>query len=223
MCGRFAQQRPAADLAELFGAEPLAAEPGERPNVAPTDEALVVVQRDDRRAIVPFRWGLIPHWADSPRIAARTFNARVETVAATAAFRESFRRRRCIVPVDAFYEWQRDGRRASPFAIRRTDGAPMALAGLWSGWRDPSTGIVRRTFTIVTGPADDRIADLHDRMPLGLRPESWSSWLDPAEADPAVLHAILADADPAAFERSAVDPSVVRVRPRSEELTLRLE
>ena len=215
MCGRFAQRRPAAELAELFGAEPLAEEPGERANVAPTDDALVVVQRDDRRALVGFRWGLIPHWAGSARIAARTFNARVETVATAPAFRESFRRRRCLVPVDAFYEWQRTAGRSMPIAIRRADGDVLALAGLWAGWRDPETGLVRRTFTIVTTAADDRLADLHDRMPVIVPPESWATWLDPAPADPADLRRLLMAGDPVPLMRVAVDRSVVG-RPKPE-------
>jgi putative SOS response-associated peptidase YedK len=221
VCGRFAQQRPAAELAERFAAEPLAPEPGERTNVSPTDEALVVVEREDRRALVGFRWGLIPHWADSARVAARTFNARVETLATAPAFRESLRRHRCLVPVDAFYEWQRSAGRSKPFAIRRSDGDILALAGLWSGWRDPSTGEVRRTFTIVTTAADDRLADLHDRMPVIVPPESWAAWLDPAPADPAELAQLLAAVDPAPLERIAVDRSVVS-RPRPEALILPL-
>jgi putative SOS response-associated peptidase YedK len=206
MCGRFAQQRPAAELAERFAAELLVEEPGERTNVAPTDEALVVVQRDDRRAIVAFRWGLVPHWAESSRIASRTFNARVERIAVAPAFRESFRRRRCLVPVDAFYEWRREVGGAVPFAISRVGAGPLALAGLWSGWREPGGGEVRRTFTIVTAPADDRIADLHDRMPVMLPADAWDAWLDPSMSDPDRLRAILVAVDPTPLERRQVAP-----------------
>jgi putative SOS response-associated peptidase YedK len=191
VCGRFAQQRPAAELAERFAAEPLADEPGAHYNIAPTDAALVVVQREDRRAITAYRWGLVPHWATTPAFGNRTFNARAETVATAPAFRESFRRRRCIVPVDAFYEWRRDGRIRQPFAFGRDDGDILELAGLWSGWRDPETGDVRRTFTIVTVPADGVVADLHDRMPAQLHPEDRTSWLDPTFGDPAALMAML--------------------------------
>jgi putative SOS response-associated peptidase YedK len=222
MCGRFAQQRPASELAERFAAEPLAPEPGERTNVAPTDEALVVVQRDDRRAIVAFRWGLIPHWAGTSRIGSRTFNARAETAALAPAFRDSFRRRRCIVPVDAFYEWRREGGLAQPFAIRRADGDVLALAGLWSGWRDPSTAEVRRTFTIVTTISDDRLADLHDRMPAILPPEAWDAWLDPEPSDPVAVQELLLAVDPAPLERYAVSRLVNDVRNEGAELLLPL-
>src|SRR5919107_2376616 len=122
MCGRFSQQRPASELAEIFAAEPLADELGARYNVAPTDDALVVVQREERRAITAFRWGLIPHWADGPKAGSRMFNARSETLTVSPAFRDAFRRKRCLVPVDGFYEWRREGARRQPFTIGRADG-----------------------------------------------------------------------------------------------------
>lgn len=195
MCGRFTQQRPTSELAEIFGAEDLAADDGGHYNVAPTDEAAVVVERGERRAVTRFRWGLIPHWATDARIAGRTFNARAETAAEMPAFRDAFRRRRCIVPVDSFYEWRREGTLRQPFRIVRADGRPLALAGLWAGWRDPATGEVRRTFTIVTTRANEAIADLHDRMPVVLRPESWATWLDTARTDLGEIHGLLVPTD----------------------------
>src|SRR6478735_2541785 len=99
MCGRFSQQRPASELAEIFAAEPLADELGPRWNVAPTDEAYIVVQREDRRAVVAYRWGLIPHWSDSAKVASRMFNARSESLGLSPAFADALRRKRCLVPV----------------------------------------------------------------------------------------------------------------------------
>ena len=108
MCGRFTQQRPSAELAALFAAEDLAGTPGGRYNLAPQQSGLVVVQQaDDRRAIDAYRWGLVPTWARDPRIGNRLINARAETVATTPAFRGAFQKRRCLVPADAFYEWER--------------------------------------------------------------------------------------------------------------------
>src|SRR3954468_18663947 len=121
MCGRFTQQRPASELAEIFGAEPLAEDPGDHYNVAPTDEAAVVVQREDRRAVTAYRWGLIPFWAKDPKIGNKMFNARAESVATAPAFRDSFLKRRCLVPVDSFYEWRREGGGKRPFSIDRKD------------------------------------------------------------------------------------------------------
>ena len=184
MCGRFMQERPASELAEIFEAEPLADDLGRRYNIAPTDEALVVVQRDDRRAITGYRWGLIPHWSADAKIASRTFNAR-------AAFRDSFRRKRCLVPVDGFYEWRRHERIRQPYRIFRADGRPLVLAGLWDGWKNPETGEVRRTFTIVTTTPNSVVAELHNRMPVIVPDDAWARWLDPRPAEPAELRAML--------------------------------
>jgi len=191
MCGRFSQQRPASELAEIFAAEPLADELGPRFNVAPTDDALVVVQRDDRRAITAYRWGLIPHWADSSKVGSRMFNARAETLSSSPAFRDALRRKRCLVPVDGFYEWKREGTRRQPFLIAQADGRPLALAGLWSGWRDPAADRVIRTFTIVTAGPNAQVAELHDRMPVVVPVEAWSTWLDPHLDDAAELQGLL--------------------------------
>ena len=204
MCGRFAQQRPASELAEIFAAEPLADDPGPRFNVAPTDEALVVVQRDERRAIAAYRWGLIPHWAESAKVGSRMFNARAETLPTSPAFRDSLIRRRCLVPVDGFYEWKREGTVRQPFLIGRADGMPLTLAGLWAGWRDPTTERVVRTFTIVTSRPNDQMADLHDRMPVVVPEDVWPLWLDPA-TDRSELQAIL----------QPTDDVLLRIRPVS--------
>ena len=108
------------------------------------------MQRDDRRAVVGYRWGLIPGWADDPRIASRSFNARAESVATSPLFRDAFRRRRCLVPVDGFYEWLRDGTKRQPMRIHDPAERPLALAGLWTGRQDVESGEWHRTFTIVT-------------------------------------------------------------------------
>lgn len=218
MCGRFTQQRPTSELAEIFEATDLAGDPGGRYNVAPTDEAAVVVQRDERRAIVQYRWGLIPHWSDGPKIAARTFNARAETVAVLPAFRDSLRRRRCLVPIDSFYEWRRDGSARRPYRIALCDGRPLVVAGLWSGWRDPATETIRRTFTIVTKPATEQIAELHDRMPAILPAAAWAAWLDVAGTDPGELQALLGATDSERFEIHPVAPLVNNVRNDGPEL-----
>jgi putative SOS response-associated peptidase YedK len=190
MCGRFAQQRPASELAEIFAAEPLADDPGPRFNVAPTDEALVVVQREERRAITAYRWGLIPHWAENAKVGSRMFNARAETLTTSPAFRDAFVRKRCLVPVDGFYEWKREGTVRQPFLIGRADGLPLTLAGLWSGWRDPVADRVVRTFTIITSGPNDQMVDIHNRMPVVVPEELWPMWLDPL-ADRSELRAIL--------------------------------
>jgi putative SOS response-associated peptidase YedK len=191
MCGRFTQQRPASELAEIFGAEPLVDDPGGHYNVAPTDDALVVVQRDERRGLTAYRWGLIPHWATEARVGSKMINARAETITSSPAFRDAFVRKRCLVPVDSFYEWKREGTIRQPYRIVRRDGRPLALAGLWAGWKDPAGDVVRRTFTIVTTTPNEAIAGLHDRMPVIVAEDAWARWLDPAPGDPGELLGLL--------------------------------
>lgn len=217
------QERPVSDLAEIFDAEALVDEPGGRYNIAPTDEAIVVVERDDRRALTGYRWGLIPHWAPDASIASRTFNARAESIASMPAFRESYRRRRCLVPVDAFYEWKRlDGVR-QPYRIFRADGRPLALAGLWAGWKNPETGEVRRTFTIVTTTPNAVVAELHSRMPVIVPDEAWGRWLDPRPADLGELRALLEPSDEIALEIAPASRLVNDVRNDGPQLLLALD
>jgi putative SOS response-associated peptidase YedK len=218
MCGRFTQQRPASELAEIFAAEPLDDELGARFNVAPTDDAFVVVQREDRRAIKAYRWGLIPHWATDLKTGSKMFNARAETLMGSPAFRDAFKRKRCLVPVDAFYEWKREGTIRQPYAIARDDGRPLALAGLWAGWKDPATDTVRRTFTIITTTPNEAMADLHDRMPVVIPDDAWDRWLDHTDPDPSELRAMLEPTDDIALRIYAVNRDVNDVRRDGPEL-----
>ena len=218
MCGRFTQQRPASELAEIFAAEPLADELGARFNVAPTDDAYVVVQREDRRAITAYRWGLVPHWAKDLKTGSKMFNARAETLTTSPAFRDAFKRRRCLVPVDSFYEWKREGTIRQPYVVAQPDGRPLALAGLWAGWKDPDTDVVRRTFTIITTTPNDALTDLHDRMPVMIPDGAWDRWLDPAPADPGELIGLLQPTDELALRVYAVNRDVNDVRRDGPEL-----
>jgi putative SOS response-associated peptidase YedK len=209
------QQRPTSELADIFEAEDLVGEPGGHFNLAPTDPAAVVVQRDDRRALTAYRWGLIPHWSDGPRAGSKMFNARAETIDRTPAFRYAFEKRRCLVPVDSFYEWRREGGTRQPYAIVRRDGRPLALAGLWAGWKDEDTGEVIRSFTVVTTQANDVVRPIHDRMPVVLPESAWDLWLDPTATDaPALaeLKGLLVPADDAALEAYRVSRRVNDVR-----------
>lgn len=226
MCGRFTQQRPSAELAALFAAEDLAESPGERFNLAPQQLGLVVVERDDlRRAIVPYRWGLVPSWAKDAKIGNRLINARAETVAATPAFRASFAKRRCIVPADGFYEWERLGPSIrQPNLIRRVDGEPMAFAGLWSIWRDPTQPDAEpvRTFTIITTSANATLEPIHDRMPAILPASAWDRWLTPAPAEPGELLALLGPAPDDILERFPVSKRVNNARNEGPDLVVPL-
>jgi putative SOS response-associated peptidase YedK len=224
MCGRFTQQTSSSELARIFDAEDLADDPGGRFNVAPTDEAAVVVQREDRRAVVRYRWGLVPGWAPDTRMASRAFNARAETVGTSPLFRDAFRRRRCLVPVDGFYEWLREGSKRLPMRIHDPSGRPLALAGLWTGRQDAETGEWRRTFTIITTRPNLVMAPIHDRMPVIVPPDAWADWLDPAPAPASggELRALLQPRDDLALEAYPVPTLVNNVRNDGPELVERL-
>ncbi len=199
---------------------------GDRFNVAPTDEVAAVVEHHGERQLDAFRWGLVPVYAEDPRQGARLINARAETVETSPAYRAAFRRWRCIVPADAFYEWRRDQTlpegarrrgRSEPFAVRRADGAPMAFAGLWAVWRDPMTAARLYTCTILTTAANAGLAAIHPRMPVILEPDDWQPWLDettPVEA----LRPLLRPAADGLLEAYAVSPAVNSVRNNGPEL-----
>ena len=222
MCGRFTQERSSSELAEIFEAEDLAELEGDRFNVAPTDEANVIVQRSERRAVTRYRWGLIPHWADDPRIGSKMFNARAETLARSPAFRDAFARKRCLVPVDSFYEWRREGNLRVPFRVVRDDGRPLTLAGLWAGWRDDDTGEIRRTFTIVTSGPNSLMRPIHNRMPVVVPPEAWERWLDPSLSNPAQLQGLLEPIEDDHLEAYEVSRLVNNVRNDGPDLIERL-
>lgn len=131
-------------------------------------------------------WGLVPHWTKDLEAARKPINARAETVATSDMFRAALAERRCLVPAGAFYEWKAMPGGKQPYAIARQDGAPLAFAGLWDGWRGLD-GTVLRTFAIITTPANAIMATLHDRMPAILEPEDWPAWLGEVEGDPVAL------------------------------------
>lgn len=180
MCGRYTLVNPDDVLDELGVTPP----PGARPryNVAPTDEMPVVLVRDGVRVAELHRWGLIPSWAESPKIAAKMINARAETAASRPAFRTAMAKRRCLVAADGFIEWRRDGNKRLPHWIHRADGKALAMAGLWERWKPKD---VREgadwllSFTILTGAANPLVAEIHDRMPIAVAAADWERWLEP--------------------------------------------
>jgi putative SOS response-associated peptidase YedK len=192
MCGRYtlASTTPAQLRARFPLGESV--EIAQRFNVAPGDEVLSVVMRDGGPTGALLRWGLVPPWADDPKIGFRMINARAETVAEKAAYRGPFQRGRCLIVADGFYEWQRDGAARQPFHITRGGGEPFAFAGLRTAWRNPSDpdGELLRSCTIVTTAANPVVAHIHPRMPVILDPADEEEWLDPG-TPPQRLHAML--------------------------------
>ena len=187
MCGRIVRTSPAEALAAQLGAvvaEGVRLRP--RWNLCPGEDLVIVVQAGLERRLGTVRWGFVPGFARSADDGPRSINARAESVATRPAFRDAFRRRRCVVLADAFYEWKREGRAKQPFLVRLRTGRPMVLAGLWERWRPPE-GPPLRTGLVITCPAGGRMAEIHDRMPVILQPDAVDRWLDPACPDPAAL------------------------------------
>lgn len=165
--------------------------------MAPTQPVAVLraVGPNKDRRLEALVWGLIPSWAKDPSIGNRMINARVETLAEKSAFRDALRLRRCLVVADGFYEWRREGRAKQPFYIRRSDGALLAMAGLWDRWLSPDGEIVE-TFTVVTKPAVPPVSEIHDRMPAILVEAHHATWLDAEVSENDVLFEALAAASP---------------------------
>ncbi len=177
MCGRFAFYSPSEATAALFGVSgSLAVEP--RYNIAPT-QYIAAIRNDERedRELVMLRWGLVPFWAKDPSIGNRMINARAETVAEKPAYRAAYRRRRCLVLADGFYEWHKEGPVKTPYYISLESGGPFALAGLWEQWQSKETDESLQTATLITTAADDFMAALHHRMPVILGPSTADRWM----------------------------------------------
>jgi putative SOS response-associated peptidase YedK len=184
MCGRFARRSTQEVLADWFGVE-LEDMPWFAPsfNVAPQSiQPIVRLNRDSGdREFALLRWGLVPFWAKDAKFGYSTINARAEEAASKPAFREALKRRRCLVPADAFYEWMKiDAKSKVPYAIALTSGEPCALAGLWESWRTPE-GPPLETFTILTTDPNEVTEPFHNRMPVILEPQDYNRWLEPGD------------------------------------------
>lgn len=200
MCGRYTLTVSGDALAESFEL-PEIPELSPRYNIAPTQEvpAVRVEQEGGPRRLTPLRWGLIPFWADDPSIGNRMINARAETVTEKPSFRTSFKKRRCLVVADGFYEWKKaEGGAKQPYYIRLEDGEPFAFAGLWDRWQREGEEI--HSFTILTTQPNDLVKPLHNRMPVILPREAYDLWLDPGVSDADRLLPLLAPYDPEAME-----------------------
>jgi putative SOS response-associated peptidase YedK len=215
MCGRYSLATPAQQVAEHFGLAEVP-ELSPRYNIAPTQSVAIVRRPADREApVLEFRrWGLIPSWAKDPGIGSRMINARVETAAEKPAFRAAFRRRRCLVPADGFYEWKPHPKRRRPHHVRLSAGELFGLAGLFEGWESPE-GVIIESCTLLTTAANAVVSALHDRMPIIVGPEHYQGWLDPDLQDP---DAILSLTRPSISDRLRFHPVGFRVNdPRNDD------
>ncbi|MCB9689544.1 MAG: SOS response-associated peptidase [Alphaproteobacteria bacterium] len=218
MCGRFALTAPASTIAEVFQVDVL---PDVLPryNIAPTNEVACVVREGDDNVMKTFRWGLIPSWAKDRKMAYKTINARAETVASKPAFRSAFKRRRILILADGFYEWERsDPKNKVPHLIQLREGKPFGMAGLWERWTDPETGEDVYSCTVVTTGPNDLMNGIHDRMPVILPEESWSTWLDPEVQDPARLSELLVPYPAEDMQERPVSRKVGDVKNKGEDV-----
>jgi putative SOS response-associated peptidase YedK len=199
MCGRFVQATPGQVIAQVFGLGEVP-ELSPRYNIAPTQEAAVVRVEGDKRVLAFLRWGLVPSWAKDPTIGNRLINARAETLAEKPAFRRALVQRRCVIPATGFYEWRKLATGKQPYYFCLENGLPMAMAGLWERW-EGEEGPPLETFAIITTPANELLAPIHDRMPALLSPVAMQLWLAPQLVDSQQLTALLAPA-PAAWLRA---------------------
>lgn len=229
MCGRFVASNAPAALADFFGAELPAVDLAPAYNVAPTNDVYgVVAAEDGHRSIEVFRWGLLPSWAKDVKVGSTMINARAETLAEKRSFSTSFRRRRLLVPMTGFYEWQAGPTpRApkTPMFIHSSDGAPLAVAGVWSAWHDPSApkgaaGEWLHTCAVVTVAANATMAPVHDRMPAILERTAWAEWLDPANDHLDALSSLLRPAADGLLVMHRVSTMVNKVQNKGAELIL---
>jgi len=181
MCGRFVRKRSASSVAADFGVDEVVDDLQPSFNIAPTHEVAVIVNNGAKQ-LVAMRWGLVPAWASDPAVGSKLINARAESLPEKAAFREAFKRRRCLVVADGFYEWQKAGREKTPLLIRLKSDQPFAFAGLYEKWTPP-WGEALTTCTIITTEPNDLVRPIHDRMPAILPKELEDRWLDETARD----------------------------------------
>jgi putative SOS response-associated peptidase YedK len=231
VCGRFVSASPPDELARYFDAETPEDVLERSYNVAPTNDVYAVTVDGGVRRVEAYHWGLVPRWAKDAKIGSKMINARAESLAEKNAYKSAFKRRRCLIPADGFYEWQKlpDGKRKQPHFIHRRDGEPMALAGLWEVWPGPKKGkdagegsgngeAPLRSCTIITTAANDTIAKLHDRMPVILPATAWDTWLAPDNDDLETLGKLLVPAPSELITTYPVSTLVNSVRNKGAEL-----
>jgi putative SOS response-associated peptidase YedK len=178
MCGRYTLHHEPEEIEERFGVEPDLELLAPRYNIAPS-QIIPVIHRTGSKEMVGCKWGLIPFWAKDPKIGNNLINAKAETVAEKPSFKHAFAKRRCLIPADGFYEWQKRGKAPSqPIYVRRRDGGLFAFAGLWEEWKTPE-GEALATCAIITVEPNELVAQFHHRMAAILKPDEEAAWIDP--------------------------------------------
>lgn len=191
MCGRFTREYTWSQIHAMYSLIPASPTSNFQPryNICPTTEIDVVVRRDNARAVVPMRWGLIPSWWSKSlkEFKLATFNARAETVAEKPMFRDSFKKRRCLIPASGYYEWKTTPEGKQPYYFTRRDGQLITIAGLWSNWKDKAAGEDLKSSTMVITEPNKFVAEFHDRMPVILEAKNFEQWEQGDVKDAAAL------------------------------------
>lgn len=224
MCGRFVSATPPDQIAAYFGAEAPEVLLELSYNVAPTNDVYAVLSDGSARHLDAFHWGLVPLWAKDAKIGSKMINARAETLAEKNAYKSAFKKRRCLIPADGFYEWKKHPTEAKgkkqPFFIHRPDHEAYAFAGLWEVWRGPDKDQEPlRSCTIITTSPNEEMAKIHDRMPAILPPSAWDTWLDRENDDLELLGQLLVPSAPQIITMHPVSTEVNNVRNKGEQLT----
>ena len=195
MCGRFVQSIPIETLQQNFNIRTIDSDIIPNYNVAPTQEILTIVKYDNENKLEKFHWGLVPFWAKDISIGSRMINARAETVSQKPSFRNAFKKRRCLIPADGFYEWKGEKGHKQPYYVSTPSDKPFAFAGLWESWtnKESDEESVYKSCTIITTAASDSIREIHHRMPVILDPKSHDKWLNIAIQDSKELQLIIID------------------------------
>jgi putative SOS response-associated peptidase YedK len=189
MCGRFGLFSPAEIIVAKFGIKETTIELAPRYNVAPEQDIAVIIQNDARK-LVEMRWGLIPFWTKEPALDLSTINARAETLELKPTYRHSFKNRRCLIPVDGFYEWKGKAGTKTPYFIRLKSQEPFAFAGLYDLWESPTAEVIASA-TIVTTTPNELLSWIHNRMPVILSDNEYETWLSKENVDPSLLKSLL--------------------------------
>lgn len=227
MCGRYVSATPPDQLAQYFGAESMVEPPDDGDdkqaanyNVAPTQGVYTVYESGGERRLDTFHWGLVPFWAKDPKIGSKMINARAETIHEKNSYKRPFARKRCIIPADGFYEWKKvEGqKRKQPMYMTTIDESPFAFAGLWEVWKDKNNldddggPLELYSCTIITGEPNEKVAEVHDRMPVMLPPDAWDAWLDRDNNDVDALREFLVPAPAELIRLHPVSTDVNNVR-----------
>lgn len=192
MCGRFVGYSNLEELLKRFPIDKTACETAASYNIAPSQEVLAIVNRGGENWLDTFHWGLVPFWARDVSIGNKLINARSETVDKKPSFRDAFRKRRCLIPADGFYEWQGEKGKKQPVYLCLPGQTPFAFAGLWERWTPgDANAAAYRSCTIITTAASESVRPVHHRMPVIVKPEKYDRWLDPELRDPAHARRIL--------------------------------